>query len=74
LSSAKPLASEVSISVLRELHLKHVKAAAKSLASLAGPMNEQEEIRILFFCCEGCAEDHVVSGVKRGIQLLGEQL
>jgi hypothetical protein len=51
-----------------------VKAAAKSLASLAGPMNEQEEIRILFFCCEGCAEDHVVSGVKRGIQLLGEQL
>jgi protein-arginine kinase activator protein McsA len=55
--------------------MKHCESCAKSLASLASSVNEHEEIRILVFCCERCAKDHVVwPRLKRGIQLLGEQL
>ena len=33
------------------------------------------EIRVLFFCCDRCANDHVTwLRLKRGIQLLGERL
>ena len=36
---------------------------------------QREEIRVLFFCRDRCANDHVAwLRLKRGIQLLGEQL
>ena len=36
---------------------------------------QREEIRVLFFCCDRCANDHIAwLRLKRGIQLLGEQL
>jgi hypothetical protein len=39
-------------------------------------LDEQRgEIRVLFFCCDRCANDHVAwLRLKRGIQLLGERL
>jgi hypothetical protein len=39
-------------------------------------LDEQgEEIRLLFFCCDRCADRHVAwLRLKRDIQLLGEQL
>lgn len=35
---------------------------------------QREEVRILFFCCDQCADDHVAwLRLKRGILLLEEQ-
>jgi hypothetical protein len=56
----EPLASKVSIPFSVSGISSTAKAAAKSLRSLANSMNEQEEIRIYFFCCERCAKDHVL--------------
>jgi hypothetical protein len=48
------------------------------IANLTGywlPDEQREEIRVLFSCCDQCANDHIASlRLKRGIQLLGEQL
>ena len=48
------------------------------IANLTGywlPDEQREEIRVLVFCCDRCANDHIAwLRLKRGIQLLGEQL
>jgi len=55
---------------------KILRTAAKSSESRELQDEQRRgEIRVLFFCCDECANDHVPwPRLKRGIQLLGEQL
>jgi hypothetical protein len=47
----------------------------KSPTLKCGNPVQREEIRVLVFCCDQCANDHIAwLRLKRGIQLLGSSL
>ena len=60
---------------LGKRHMRYCENCGQIAGEARELLDEQrEEVRILFFCCDQCADDHVAwLRLKRGILLLEEQ-